>query len=41
MKAILVNLKATTTNLDKITQRVDKTIAAGKLDEVLVDSGKL
>lgn len=38
MKAILVKLQATTTNLDKITQRVDKVIAAGKLDEVLVDS---
>lgn len=38
MKTILVKLGSTTNNLDKITQRVDKVIAAGRLDEVLVDS---
>ncbi|MEW6658323.1 MAG: MlaD family protein [Thermodesulfobacteriota bacterium] len=38
MKTILVKLKSTTTNLDQITQRIDKTIAAGKVEEVLAQS---
>jgi phospholipid/cholesterol/gamma-HCH transport system substrate-binding protein len=38
MKTILVKLGSTTTNLDKITQRVDKMIATGRLEEVLIDS---
>lgn len=38
MKAILVKLQSTTTNLDNITQRVDKGIAGGKLEGVLADS---
>jgi len=38
MKTILAKLAATTTNLDKITQKVDKTVAAGKLDDVVAES---
>jgi phospholipid/cholesterol/gamma-HCH transport system substrate-binding protein len=38
MKTILVKLQATSTNLDQITQRVDKALATGKLDQVMVDS---
>jgi phospholipid/cholesterol/gamma-HCH transport system substrate-binding protein len=40
MKAILVKLKNTTANLDKITQKVDKMLAQGKLEDVLVESRK-
>jgi len=38
MKAILVKLQSMVTNLDKITQQVDKGIAGGKLEGVLADS---
>jgi phospholipid/cholesterol/gamma-HCH transport system substrate-binding protein len=38
MKTFLVKLKSTTTNLDKITQRVDKALAAGRMEEVLAES---
>ena len=38
MKAILAKLKATAGNLEQITQRVNKSLAQGKLDEVLVSS---
>jgi phospholipid/cholesterol/gamma-HCH transport system substrate-binding protein len=38
MKTILVKLESTSTNLDQITQKVDKTIAGGKLEEVLAES---
>lgn len=36
--AILVKLRSTAGNLDNITKRIDKLVAQGKLDEVLVDS---
>ena len=38
MKTILVKLGSTTTNLDKITQKVDTMIATGRLEKVLIDS---
>jgi phospholipid/cholesterol/gamma-HCH transport system substrate-binding protein len=38
MKTILVKMKSTTTNLDQITQKVDKAISAGNLEKVLADS---
>jgi len=38
MQTILVKLGSTTTNLDQITLKVDKAIAAGKLEDVLVES---
>ncbi len=38
METILVKLGSTATNLDQLTQRVDKMIAAGRLEEVLVGS---
>jgi len=38
MQTILVKLGSTTTNLDQITLKVNKAIAAGKLEDVLVES---
>jgi phospholipid/cholesterol/gamma-HCH transport system substrate-binding protein len=40
MKAILVKLQSTSTNLDQITKKVDKAISAGKLEKVMDDSRK-
>lgn len=38
MKAILAKLKATAGNLEKITQRVDKSLSKGQLDKIVVDA---
>ena len=38
MKAILVKLKATAGNLEKITKRVDKTLAKGQIDKILTEA---
>lgn len=38
MKAILVKLQSTSTNLDQITLKVDKAISAGRVEDVLVES---
>jgi phospholipid/cholesterol/gamma-HCH transport system substrate-binding protein len=38
MKTILVKMKSTTTNLDQITQKVDKALASGSLEKVLGES---
>jgi phospholipid/cholesterol/gamma-HCH transport system substrate-binding protein len=38
MDAILSNLQATTGNLKSVTQKVDKSLGAGRLEEVLVEA---
>lgn len=38
MESILAKIEATTANLQSITQRVDKTVATGRLEEVLVEA---
>jgi phospholipid/cholesterol/gamma-HCH transport system substrate-binding protein len=38
MKATLVKLKSTAANLEKITQRVDKALASGKMEGLLAES---
>jgi len=38
MESILVKIEATAANLQEITQKVDKTVATGKLDEVLIEA---
>ena len=38
MESILAKIEATAANLQEITQKVDKTVATGKLDEVLIEA---
>ncbi|MFZ5453669.1 MAG: MlaD family protein [Thermodesulfobacteriota bacterium] len=38
MKVLLVKLKATAGNLEKITQKVDKSLAKGELDKVVIEA---
>jgi len=38
MKAILANLETTTANLQGITQRVEKSVGAGRVEEVLAEA---
>lgn len=40
MEVILANIKALTASLKDTSARVDKTLAAGKLDEILLETGK-
>jgi phospholipid/cholesterol/gamma-HCH transport system substrate-binding protein len=38
MESILAKIESTVANLQEITQKVDKTVATGKLDEVLIEA---
>lgn len=38
MESILAKIESTLANLQEITQKVDKTVATGKLDEVLIEA---
>jgi phospholipid/cholesterol/gamma-HCH transport system substrate-binding protein len=40
MEAILANVKALTANLKDTSQRIDKIIAAGHLEDIMVEAGK-